>query len=155
MDSFFLDYCVLNDGMRDAAVLAKLRHLVRGGAELYTGTTVLGEAIEVLMEGPREGQYMLIDLVRDLNIKCVHPTRDWIKVQNELAVILERDGKGLIPASEMAHLSLAITKGISAYVTSRPEARKLSGISGLGSLIAVVDIDMAVARITDRLATMS
>lgn len=146
----FLDYCVLNDAMRDASVLAKLRFLRLSKIELLTSTTVVGEAIEMSAEAPRDAQYVLIDLLRDLHIGYVHPRKDWIRSQIILEELLENKNATFVPASERAHMALAMNHVIDLYVTSRAEARNLSIITGLSSLVNVVDIDRAVAIVRER-----
>ena len=74
----FLDYCILNDALRDSLVLAKLRAL-RQGNELLSSTTVVGEALAILGEGEKEGQYMLVDLARDLKLELLQPRKGWIE----------------------------------------------------------------------------
>ncbi|MFA5313052.1 MAG: hypothetical protein WC375_07045, partial [Methanomassiliicoccales archaeon] len=78
MTAVFLDYCTINDALRDASTLAKLRHLNKEGVELVTSTTVVGEAMEILSEGPKEGQYMLVDLLRDLKVQFLRPKKEWV-----------------------------------------------------------------------------
>ncbi|HSV42174.1 MAG TPA: hypothetical protein VLH13_02040 [Methanomassiliicoccales archaeon] len=143
----FLDYCVLNDSLRDAAVLAKLRRLRKEGAELYTSTTVIGEAIEVLAEGPLEGQYMFIDLIRDLKVNFLHPRREWLKVQAELDRFLDEKNAQYVPSSERAHLAMAMAHRMDIYVTSRPEARTLNGIIGLEKMITIIDVDRSLEHL--------
>jgi hypothetical protein len=146
----FLDYCVLNDAMRDTSVLAKLRFLQNSKVELLTSTTVVGEAIEMLAESPKDAQYILIDLLHDLNIGYAHPKRNWLRSQLTLDDLLEVKNATFVPASERAHMALAMSYSIDLYVTSRAEARNLSVIDGLGDLVNVVDIDHAVSIVRER-----
>lgn len=143
----FLDYCVLNDAMRDAAVLAKLRFLRRAEIELLTSTTVVGEAIEMLAESPKDAHYILIDLLHDLSIGYAHPKKNWLGSQMLLDDLLEKKNATFVPASERAHMALAMSYEVDLYVTSRAEARNLTSINELVDLITVVDIDHAVASV--------
>ncbi|MCE5295562.1 MAG: hypothetical protein LLG16_00465 [Euryarchaeota archaeon] len=144
MVSLFLDYCTLNDALRDASTLAKLRYLNKEGAVLFTSTTVVGEAMEMMSEGPKEGQYMLVDLLRDLQVKFLHPKREWVGVLVKLDLFLDERSASFVPASERAHLATAIANGIGIYVTSTPEARALTGIKGMDVHIKVLDMEGAV-----------
>jgi hypothetical protein len=137
----FLDYCVLNDALRDAAVLARLRFL-RQNHHLLTSTTMAGEALAVLGEGGKEGQYMLVDLMRDLGLEVLQPRKGWGEEMARLEVIMQSSGVAL-PSSELAHMSLAAIWSVDLYITSRPEARTLSKVDGLGDRLKVVDLDQA------------
>jgi len=143
----FLDYCILNDAMRDASVLAKLRFLRDSGAEMVTSTTVIGEAVELLSDGPKEGHYVLIDLLHDLRLRYVHPKRDWLKDQMALDEFLERKNASFVPASERAHMAMAMSYSSDLYLTSRAEARNLSQLDGLRSMIHVTDLEEAVSLV--------
>lgn len=143
----FLDYCILNDAMRDASVLAKLRFMRKNGVEMVTSTTVIGEAVELLSDGPKEGHYILIDLLHDLKLRYAHPKRDWLKEQMALDEFLERRNAGFVPASERAHMAMAISYSTDLYMTSKAEARNLSQLEGLRDMLHVTDIDEAVALV--------
>jgi hypothetical protein len=143
MTRIFLDYCTINDALRDTSVLAKLRYMSNVGAELFTSTTVVGEAMDVLSEGPKEGQYMLVDLLRDIKVKLLHPRKEWLKAQIDLDRLFEETSANNVPASEKAHMAMAISNGVSVYVTSRPEAKTLSNIKGLEAFITILDVDKA------------
>lgn len=143
----FLDYCILNDAMRDASVLAKLRFLRNSGVELVTSTTVIGEAVELLSDGPKEGHYILIDLLHDLKLRYAHPKRDWLKDQLALDEFLEQRKASFVPASERAHMAMAISYSSDMYLTSRAEARNLAQLEGLKVTIQVADLDEAVALV--------
>jgi hypothetical protein len=137
----FLDYCVLNDALRDATVLARLRFL-RQNHHLLTSTTVAGEALAVLSEGEKEGQYMLVDLMRDLGLELLQPRKGWREEMANLEGLMQSSGVAL-PSSELAHMSLAILWSVDLYITSRPEARTLSKVAGLSDRLKVVDLDQA------------
>ncbi len=137
----FLDYCVLNDALRDATVLAKLRFL-RQNHQLLTSTTVAGEALAVLGEGGKEGQYMLVDLIRDLGLELLQPRKGWWEEMNKLEDMMHNSGTAL-PSSELAHMSLAALWSVDLYITSRPEARTLSKVDGLSERLKVVDLEQA------------
>lgn len=140
----FLDYCILNDAMRDASVLAKLRFLSKSGIELCTSTTVVGEAVELLSDGPKEGHYILIDLLHDLKLRYAHPRREWLKDQTRLDEFLDVRNAGFVPASERAHMALAMTYSTDLYITSRAEVKNLAKLDGLRGLLNVVDLDEAI-----------
>ncbi len=137
----FLDYCVLNDALRDATVLARLRFL-RQNHHMLTSTTVVGEALAVLGEGEREGQYMLVDLMRDLGLEVLQPRKGWREEMARLDDMMQSSGVAL-PSSELAHMSLAALWSVDLYITSRPEARTLSKVAGLSDRLMVVDLDQA------------
>lgn len=137
----FLDYCVLNDALRDAIVLARLRFL-RQNHHMLTSTTVVGEAFAVLSEGEREGQYMLVDLMRDLGLEVLQPRKGWREEMARLDDMMQSSGVAL-PSSELAHMSLAAIWSVDLYITSRPEARTLSKVAGLSDRLMVVDLDQA------------
>jgi hypothetical protein len=137
----FLDNCVLNDALRDSTVLARLRFL-RQDHHLLTSTTVAGEALAVLGEGEKEGQYMLVDLMRDLGLEMLQPRKGWREEMAILEEIMLSSGVAL-PSSELAHMSLATIWSVDLYITSRPEARTLSKVEGLSELLKVVDLDQA------------
>ena len=137
----FLDYCVLNDALRDATDLARLRFL-RQNHHLLTSTTVAGEALAVLGEGEKEGQYMLVDLMRDLGLELLQPRKGWPEEMTQLEGVMRNSGVAL-PSSELAHMSLAVLWSVDLYITSRPEARTLSKVEGLDHRLKVVDLDQA------------
>jgi hypothetical protein len=137
----FLDYCVLNDALRDAIVLARLRFL-RQNHHLLTSTTVAGEALAVLGEGEKEGQYILVDLMRDLGLEVLQPRKGWWEEMARLEDMMQSSGVAL-PSSELAHMSLAAIWSVDLYITSRPEARTLSKVAGLSDRLKVVDLDQA------------
>jgi predicted nucleic acid-binding protein len=138
----FLDYCVLNDALRDASVLAKLR-LLRRDHQLVTSTTVVGEALSVMMEGDKEVQYMLVDLVRDLRLLVLQPKKGWQDRMAHLDEVLRRGGVDFVSSAELAHMSLAILWSVDLYITSRPEARNLSKVPELERTLRVVDLEQA------------
>ena len=143
----FLDYCILNDAMRDASVLAKLRFMRNRGVEMVTSTTVIGEAVELLSDGPKEGHYIFIDLLHDLKLRYAHPKKDWLKDQMTLEEFLERNNAGFVPASERAHMAMAISYSSDLYMTSKAEAKNLSRLEGLSDILHVTDLDGAVALV--------
>ena len=138
----FLDYCVLNDALRDSSVLAKLRFL-RRNHQLVTSTTVVGEAMSVLMEGEKEAQYLLVDLVRDLRLEVLQPKKGWQGTMAQLDELLRKGGANFVPSAELAHMSLALLWSVDLYITSRPEARNLSKVPGLEKVLRVVDLEQA------------
>jgi hypothetical protein len=138
----FLDYCVLNDALRDASVLAKLR-LLRRDHQLVTSTTVVGEALSVMMEGDKEVQYMLVDLVRDLRLVVLQPKKGWQDRMAHLDEVLRRGGADFVSSAELAHMSLATLWSVDLYITSRPEARNLSKVPELERTLRVVDLEQA------------
>ena len=143
----FLDYCMLNDAMRDASVLSKLRFMRDAGVELLTATTVIGEAVEVLSTGPKEGQYVLIDLLHDLKVQYVHPRKDWLDATMKLDAFLEERRATFVSASERTHMALAMSSSADLYLTSRAERKNLAPLEGLEKLLHVADVDEAVARV--------
>ncbi|OPY34488.1 MAG: hypothetical protein A4E32_00216 [Methanomassiliicoccales archaeon PtaU1.Bin124] len=143
----FLDYCMLNDAMRDASVLAKLRFMRKSGVELVTATSVIGEAVEVLADGPKEGHYVLMDLLHDLHLHYVHPRKDWLKDMARIDSFLDGKNATFVSASERTHMALAMSAAADMYITSRAEARNLSMLVGLKEILNVVDIDDAVAKV--------
>lgn len=136
-----MDYCVLNDALRDATVLARLRFLGQRH-ELLTSTTVAGEALAVLGEGEKEGQYMLVDLIRDLGLDLIQPRKGWREEMNKLEELIMASG-AVLSSSELAHMSLAALSSVDLYITSRPGARALSKVDGLAQRLRVVDLDQA------------
>ncbi len=100
-----------------------------------------GEALAVLGE-EKEGQYILVDPIRDLGPELLYPRKGWWEEMTKLEDMMQGNGMAL-PSSELAHMSLAALWSVDLYITSRPEARTLSKVDRLSDRLKELDLDQA------------